>query len=241
MFFSDKSISLFVKVNYALKFQYFFVLGNTISGSVYDIEVLVYPSSNISKNEFDKQKAFVKALTASITTSPKVLELGVTAYMRDMDRDYRIKRSDHTDISSFNQAVNNIPLMDYKRRTNWALRYAWKKMLNTVNVTIQTPRSYVVLITDGFERGNRDLENPEDVSTQMLQDGIQIAAVGIGQKRNLTLLRSFAGDTEHVIFLPDVDTLPSLFILLGNHIFHLLCNNIHFSTLKNVRKPDMKK
>ena len=228
MFFSDKSISLFVKVNYAFKFQYFFVLGNTISASVYDIEVLVYPSSNISKNEFDKQKAFVKALTASITTSRKVSELGVTAYMRDMDRDYRIKRTDHTDTSSFNQAVNNIPLMDYKRRTNWALRYAWKKFLNRVNVTIQTRRSYVVLITDGFERGNRDLENLEDVSTQMLQDGIQIAAVGIGQKTNLTLLRSFVGDTEHVIPLKEVHTLPALSLLLGNHIFHLFCNNVSF-------------
>ena len=241
MFFSDKSISLFLKVNYALKFQNFFISGNTISGSVYDIEVLVYPSSNISKNEFDKQKAFVKALTASITTSPNVLALGVTAYMRDMDRDYRIKRTDHTDTSSFNQAVNNIPLMDYKRRTNWALHYAWKKILNRVNVTIQTPRSYVILITDGFERGDRDLENPEDISTQMLQDRIRIVAVGIGQKINFTLLRSFTGDTDYVIPSSDVDTLPSLARLLGNHMFHLFCNNFSFLYPPKCRKTKHEK
>ena len=140
-----------MKVYYALKFQYFFVLGNTISGSVYDIEVLVYPSCNISKNEFDKQKAFVKTLTASITANPNVSEAGVIAYMRDMDRDYRTKITDHTDISSFNQAVNNIPLMDYMYRTNCAVRYARGKILNRIYGTRQTQKTVVLLITDGFE------------------------------------------------------------------------------------------
>ena len=140
-----------MKVYYVLKFQYFFVLGNTISGSVYDIEVLVYPSCNISKNEFDKQKAFVKTLTASINASPNISESGVLAYMRDTDRDYRTKRTDHTDISSFNQAVNNIPLMDYMYRTNCAVRYARGKILNRIYGTRQTQKTVVLLITDGFE------------------------------------------------------------------------------------------
>ena len=252
IFFFDKNIAVFVKVNSALKFQYFFILGNTISGSVYDIELLVYPSSNISKNEFDKQKVFVKALTASITTSPNFSDLGVIVYMRDMDRDYRIKRTDHTDISSFNQAVNNIPLMNYKHRTNWALRYAWKKVLNRVNVTPQTPRSYIILITDGFERDNRDSENQQDVSAQMLQDGIKIVAVGIGQKVNFSLLQSFTGDTEFVIFSPELNTIPSL-AGLGNHMFDLFYNNFSFFYIpppprppppqkkKKFRKPDVKK
>ena len=106
-----------------MKFQYLFILRNTISGSLYDIQVLVDPSCNISKNELDKQKAFVKTLTASINASPNVSESGVLASLRNMDRDYRTKRTDNTDISSFNQAVNNISLMDYMQRTNCALRY----------------------------------------------------------------------------------------------------------------------
>ena len=210
-----------------MNFQYFFVLGNTTSGSVYDIEVLVYPSPNISKNEFDKQKAFVKALTASITTSPNVSELGVIVYMRDMDRDYRIKRTDHTDISSFNEAVNDIPLMNYKHRTNWALRYAWKKILNRVNVTPQTPQSYVILITDGFERDNRDSENPQYVSAQMIEDRIRIVAVGIGQKVNSKILKSFTGNTEDVVLSRELNTVPSL-AEFGNHIFDLFYNNFPF-------------
>ena len=214
-----------MKVYYALKFQYFFVLGNTISGSVYDIEVLVYPSCNISKNEFDKQKAFVKTLTASITANPNVSEAGVIAYMRDMDRDYRTKITDHTDISSFNQAVNNIPLMDYMHRTNWALRYAWRKILNRVNGTSQTQKSVVLLVTDGFERGNRDSENPEDVAAQMRQDNIDIVAIAIGQNANLTILQSFTGNTANIIPSPEFNptAFPSLAQIakLGNYIFDL--------------------
>ena len=150
-----------------MKFQYLFVLRNTISGSLYDIQVLVYPNCNISKNEFDKQKAFVKTLTASINASPNVSESGVLAYMRNMDRDYRTKRTDNTDISSFNQAVNNISLMDYMQRTNCALRYARRKIFNRVNGTRQTQKNVVLLVTDGFERGNGDSENSEDMTAEM--------------------------------------------------------------------------
>ena len=90
-------------VNYLLKFQYFFALGNFLSVSVYDIGVLMYPSFNISQKEFDKQKAFVKTLTAFITATPNVAESGVIACVRDTHRDCRTKITDHTDISSFNQ------------------------------------------------------------------------------------------------------------------------------------------
>ena len=230
--FFDKNISIFGKVNNALKFQYIFILGNTISENVYDIEVLMYPSCNISKNEFDKQKAFVKALTASITSSPNVSESGVIAYMMEMNRDYRTKRTDHTDISSFNQAVNNIPLMDYMHRTNWALRYAWRKILNRVSGTSQTQKSVVLLVTDGFQRGNRDSENPEDVAAQMRQDDINIVAIAIGQNVNFTILQSFTGNIALVIPLPEfnVATFPTFDRIagLGNPIFDLFCFNFSF-------------
>ena len=226
-------------VNYKLEFQYFFVLGNSIYGSVYDIEVLVYPSCNISQNEFDQQKAFVKILTASITASPNVSELGLIAYMRDMDRDYRTKMTDHTDISSFNQAVNNIPLMNYMYRTNWALSYAWRKISNRVNGTRQTQLSFVILLTDGFEKGNRDSENTEDVAAQIRQDGIIIAAVGIGGKVDHTLLQNITGTTANVITVPEFDlkTFPSLaknaeeVAKSGNHISSCFTLMLYFYTL----------
>ena len=179
---------------------------------------------------------FVKTLTASITASPNVSESGVIAYMRDMDRDYRTKITDHTDISSFNQAVNNIPLMDYMYRTNWALSYAWKEILNRVNSTRQTQKSLVILITDGFERGNRDSENSEDVAAQIRQDGIIIAAVGIGENVDHTLLQNITDTTANVIILPEFDlkTFPSLaknaeeIAKSGNHIFNLTHVNVLF-------------
>ena len=156
--------------------------------------------------------------------------------MRDMDRDYRTKITDHTDISSFNQAVNNIPLMDYMYRTNWALSYAWKEILNRVNGTRQTQKSLVILITDGFERGNRDSENSEDVAAQIRQDGIIIAAVGIGENVDHTLLQNITDTTANVIILPEFDlkTFPSLaknaeeIAKSGNHIFNLTHVNVLF-------------
>ena len=156
--------------------------------------------------------------------------------MRDMDRDYRTKITDHTDISSFNQAVNNIPLMDYMYRTNWALSYARKEILNRVNGTRQTQLSLVILITDGFEKGNRDSENSEDVAAQIRQDGIIIAAVGIGENVDHTLLQNITDTTANVIILPEFDlkTFPSLaknaeeIAKSGNHIFNLTHVNVLF-------------
>ena len=157
----------------------------------------MYPSFNISQKEFDKQKAFVKTLTAFITATPNVAESGVIACVRDTHRDYRTKITDHTDISSFNQAVNNIPLMNYMYRTNWALQYAWREILNGVNGTHQTQLVSVILITNGFDRGNRDLEMPEDVAVQMRQDGIEIVTVSFGHKVNSTLMRRITGKTAN--------------------------------------------
>ena len=215
-----------------LEFLYFFVLGNFISGTVYDIEILMYPSCNISQTEFDKQKAFVKTLTASITASPNVPESGVITYMRDMDRDYRTKISDHTDISSFNKVVNNFPLMNYMYRTNWALRYAWRKFLNRVNGTRQTQLVFVILVTDGFDRGNHDSKIPEDVAAQMRQDGIDIVTVGFGQKVNLTLMKSIAGKTANIFTFAEfnLDIFSSLaeIAVSGNHIFDLFRVNFPF-------------
>ena len=151
--------------------------------------------------------------------------------MRDMDRDYRTKITDHTDISSFNQAVNNIPLMDYMYRTNCAVRYAKGKILNRIYGTRQTQKTVVLLITDGFEQGNRDLENSEDVTAEIRQDDITIAAIAIGQNINFTLLQRFTGNTANIIPLPElnVTTFRSLAVIAdGNHIFHLFQANFPF-------------
>ena len=206
--------------------------------SVYDIGVLMYPSSNISQNEFDKQKEFVKTLTASVTVSPNVSELGMIAYMRDMHRDYRTKITDHTDISSFNQAVNNIPLMNYMYRTNWALRYAWREILNRVNGTRQTQLVSMILITNGFDRGNHDLEMPEDVAAQMWQDSIEIVAVSFGHKVNSTLMQRITGKTANTFtfaeFNLDIFSRLALTATSGNNIFDLFCANLPFIYLLNM-------
>ena len=156
--------------------------------------------------------------------------------MRDMDRDYRTKTTDHNDISSFNQAVNNIPLMDYMYRTNWALRYAWRKILNRVNGTRQTQLSFVILVTDGFEKSNRNSENSEDVAAQIRQDSIIIVAVGIGEKVDPTLLQNITNTTGNVITLPEFNlkTFPGLAGITeeiaksGNHLFNLFHSSIPF-------------
>ena len=174
--------------------------------------------------------------------------------MRDMDRDYRTKITDHTDISSFNQAVNNIPLMGYMYRTNWALSYAWRNILNRDSGTRQTQLSMMILLTDSFERGNRDSENSEDVAAKIRQDGIIIAAVGIGEKVDHTLLQNITDTTANVITLPEFDlkTFPSLaknaeeIAKSGNHIFNLIQFNVLFlyplktSENQGLKKQDFK-
>lgn len=69
--------------------------------------------------------------------------------------------------------------------------------MNGVNGTHQTQLVSVILITNGFDRGNRDLEMPEDVAVQMRQDGIEIVTVSFGHKVNSTLMRRITGKTAN--------------------------------------------
>ena len=111
------------------------------------------------------------------------------------------------------------------------MRFVTRKILNRVNGTRQTQKNVVLLVTDSFERGNRDLENSEDMTAEIRQDDTTIVAIGMSQNVNFTLLQRFIFNATNIIPLPELNVtifrrLPV--IAGGNCIFHLFHTNFPF-------------
>ena len=96
----------------------------------------------------------------------------------------------------------------------------------------------MILITNRFERGNHDLEMPEDVAAQMRQDGTEIVAVSFGHKVNSTLMRRITGKTANTFtfseFNLDIFSRLALTATSSNNIFGLFRANLPFIYLLNM-------
>ena len=95
-------------------------------------------SSGSLRNEYHKEKEFLKILAASFNISPDGGRAGVVTFSSRAE--HSIKMSDHTDIASFDAAVDAIPLMGFQTRIDRALRLA------QVGILLMEMRESVVII-----------------------------------------------------------------------------------------------
>ena len=106
--------------------------------------------------------------------------------------------NDHFDITSFNRAVDAIPLMGFTTRIDRALRLAQKKMFTEGNGARDDVADLLVLLTDGSQTYDVDAERPGQVAEELRNAGVHILVIGIGRGTNMTELEQLAGHPEQV-------------------------------------------
>ena len=109
-----------------------------------------------------------------------------------------IKLNDHSDISSFNKAVDNIPLMGSTTRIDKALRLAQKELFSSANGGRAGVAKLLILLTDGSQTQDAGAEDPKDIADELRADGINILVVGIGHEINQTELTQIAGYPQNM-------------------------------------------
>ena len=139
----------------------------------------ILDSSGSLRNEYHKEKEFLKLLAATANIGPDDGRAGVVTFSDKAL--HSIKLNEHTDISSFDAAVDRIPLLGSITRIDLALRLAQKELFSPENGGRPNVPETLILLTDGSQTKTSDSEDPGDVADEILKSGVQIIVIGIGK------------------------------------------------------------
>ena len=179
-----------------------------------DVGFILDSSGSLRKN-YAKEKDFLKAVAAKIGFNSIGPRVGVVTF--SYFSELNIKLSDHSDISSFKQAVDNIPLMGLTTRIDKALCLAQEELFSFSNGGRADVPKILILLTDGSQTG---ASQPSDITEELQADGINILAVGIGQGVDKTELREIAGNLQSVYISDSFDKIigPDFISVIANKI-----------------------
>lgn len=167
----------------------------------------VLDSSGSLRNDYDKEKDFLKALAATFGVSDDGARAGVVTF--SYYTEHSIKLNDHTSLDTFNEAVDNIKLMGSTTRIDKALRMTQKEMFTIPNGGRPGVNKVLIVLTDGSQTQDAGAEDPGDVAKELRDRGIRVLSVGIGKGVNTTELAHIAGGKENVFSAASFDQLVS--------------------------------
>lgn len=165
----------------------------------------ILDSSGSLRNDYDREKAFLKTLATAFGISADGSRAGVVTF--SYYTEHSIKLNDYTDATSFNEAVDKIPLMGSTTRIDKALRLTQKEMFSFANGARAGVPKLLILLTDGSQTQDAGAEHPGDVAEELRKDGVNILVVGIGKGVNNTELNHIAGSEANAFTADSFDEL----------------------------------
>ena len=109
----------------------------------------VLDSSGSLRNEYQKEKEFLKGIASTFDISPDGTRAGVITF--SYFAVHSIRLSQHTDINSFKAAVDDIPLMGATTRIDRSLRLAQNELFSLNSGGRDDVPDVLILLTDGTQ------------------------------------------------------------------------------------------
>ena len=201
--------------------------------SIVDVGFILDSSGSL-RNDYGKEKEFLKALAATFGVSDKGSRAGVVTF--SYNAEHSIKLDDFFDFTSFGNAVDKIPLMGSLTRIDRSLRLAQKELFALGNGGRPGIPKLLILLTDGSQTLEAGAEDPAKIADELRASGIKTLVVGIGQGVNNTELARISGAQKNAFTADSFDELiESEFV---NNIVTESCNvgkfaNIRYQALAN--------
>ena len=170
-------------------------LVRTSCQAVVDIGFILESTDSV-KAEHRKAKEFLKFFAASFGINSKGTRAGVVTF--SYFGELSIKLSDHSDISSFNLAVDNITLMGSTARIDKALCLAQRKLFSLANGGRLGVPKLLILLTYSSPVQNARVGDLKEIADELRADGINILVVGIGRYMNATELLQIADSQQNL-------------------------------------------
>ena len=158
----------------------------------------ILDSSGSLRNEYDKEKNFTKALAKSFGVSEDGARAGVVTF--SYNSELSIKLSDHKSLSTFDNAVDEIPLMGYTTRIDKALSMSMKELFLSANGGRPGIPKVLILMTDGTQSQDADAEDPNRIASEIRNKGIKLVIIGIGTGVDKKELLKLGGNHKEDIF-----------------------------------------
>jgi len=179
--------------------------------NIVDIAFIMDSSGSVRKYYID-EKYFVQRIASRFEIIEAGSHGGVILFSSHGYIKTLIKFTDFLTTASFNQAVGNLPYYGYMTRIDTALKLAHTELYTSEGKTRPNVHKLLFLITDG--RQNPDFENgkrldPAREAEKLHLSGVQIYAVGIGSKVNITELALITKDKNKVYSATDFKELVS--------------------------------
>ena len=165
----------------------------------------ILDSSGSLRNDYQNEKNFLKSLAGAFGVSKNDSRAGVITF--SYYSEHSIKLKDHTDITSFNAAVDAIPLMGSTTRIDKALRLTQNELFTLENGARPGIPKILILLTDGSQTQDAGAEDPGDISNELRQAGVTVLVVGIGSGTNQTELDHMAGGADNAFSAASFDEL----------------------------------
>ena len=158
----------------------------------------ILDSSGSLRNDYDKEKDFLKALAASFGVSDDGARAGVVTF--SYNSEHSIKLNDHSSFLSFNDAVDKIPLMGSTTRIDKALRLSQKELFTLPNGGRPGIPKILILLTDGSQTQDADAEDPSVIANEIRSKGIKLLVIGIGAGVDQEELLKLGGNEKDNVF-----------------------------------------
>ena len=165
----------------------------------------ILDSSGSLRNDYQKEKDFLKAIATAFGISKDGSHAGVVTFSAFSE--HSIKMKDHTDLDSFKKAVDAIPLMGMTTRIDRALRLTQAELFSIENGARPTTPKVLILLTDGSQTNEAGAEDPALITEELRNSGITVFVIGIGSGVDINELNDMAGGADQAFTAASFDEL----------------------------------
>ncbi|XP_065071301.1 vitrin-like isoform X2 [Rhopilema esculentum] len=179
--------------------------------NIVDIAFIVDSSGSVKKY-YNQEKFFVKRIATRFNIIETGTHGGVILFSSHGYVKTHIRFKDFLTTEAFNEAVQNLPFYGYQTRIDHALELAHRELYTVAGGNRPNVKKLLFLITDG--RQNPDSINgvrldPAKEAEKLHLSNVQIYAVGIGSKVNVSELEAITQDPTKVYTAKDFEELTS--------------------------------
>ena len=173
----------------------------------------IVDSSGSLKNEYSKEKEFVKEMINQLAKSQNNLRAALVLF--SLTAGLEIKFSDYNGANEFNTKVRNLPLLGSTTRIDRALDVAYREMFNVKNGMRPDVKKVLVLLTDGKQTEMADALKPSIAAYPFHKDGIKVISIGIGPAVDPVELESIVLRPEDLYLAEDFNELKTKSFVAG--------------------------
>jgi len=176
---------------------------------VTDLVFMLDASGSLYPDGFRREKEFVKNVIDKMgEISFAGTHVGIIVYSDEAN--IRIKLKDHYSNTDLKNAIDNIPYDSQGTRIDLGLKEA-QKMFNddTDHGARGNSKKVLILLTDGQRTYVPRVTEPSVVAKELIADGIDIFAVGIGPEIDRVELESFISKPEYLFLAPEIAKIVS--------------------------------